>query len=321
MSGIAVYGAGAFGTAMAIALSRAGLHVSLWTRDAGHAADMQSSRTNERRLPGFAFPETLTVTTQIDQARDTIAVIAVPTQTVAGFLSQHRAELNHSHYVASCKGVSLQSGLGPTGIIAAAQPEAQVAMLSGPSFASDLAHGRPVALTLAANDDATAQALQSQLSTTAMRIYRTTDVIGVELGGALKNVIAIACGLAMGAGLGESARAALITRGFAEITRFAVARGALPETLGGLSGFGDLVLTCTSAQSRNYSHGLMLGRGEASAQGKTIEGVATARAVSKLAEKAKIEMPILSTVAAILDSQITIAEAVDVLLSRPLKKE
>ena len=197
----------------------------------------------------------------------------------------------------------------------------RAAILTGPSFAADIARGLPTALTLAAADEGSAQRLQEQLTTPALRLYRTTDTIGAELGGALKNVVAIACGAAMGAGLGESARAALMTRGFAEMQRMAAYRGADPETLSGLSGFGDLALTCTSEGSRNYRLGLSLGAGEPFDSSTTVEGASTARAMAQVAEEAGIEMPITAAVAAVLDNRLDVPSAMRSLLTRPLKEE
>jgi len=316
MNEISVLGAGAFGTALAISLARDGRHVTLWARAPG---DMQAARENSRRLPGHAFPETLTVTGDLGAATQApILLLALPLQQMALFLEANRAQITSQTLVACSKGVDLASGRGPTQIIADICPDATPAILSGPSFAVDIAAGLPTAITIAARNP---EPLQRALATSNIRLYRSTDMIGVELGGALKNVIAIACGIAIGAGLGESARAALMTRGYAEMNRFARARGADPETLAGLSGFGDLALTCTSEKSRNYSYGIALGRGEDLPQDVTIEGKATAKAVSNAAKKAGIEMPIADIVVAIVEGAVTIPKAVEILLSRPLKEE
>ncbi|MBV7379919.1 NAD(P)H-dependent glycerol-3-phosphate dehydrogenase [Maritimibacter dapengensis] len=312
---VSVLGAGAFGTALAIAIARSGTPVTLWARDPG---DMAETRENTRRLPGFAFPDALTVTDDLDAALSDIVLIAVPMQKLAGFLTDHANKLSGRTLVATCKGIDLTTGEGPAEIIERTCPNATSALLSGPSFAVDVAAGLPTALTIAAADP---EPLQTALSGSNLRLYRATDMTGVEIGGAMKNVIAIACGLAIGAGLGESARAALMTRGFAEMNRFAVARGAEPDTLQGLSGFGDLSLTCTSEKSRNYAYGLHLGRGEVQPEGVTIEGQATAKAVSIAAQNAKIDMPITDMVVAVMAGHITINEASDLLLARPLKEE
>jgi glycerol-3-phosphate dehydrogenase (NAD(P)+) len=316
MSAISVLGAGAFGTALAISLARDGRAVTLWARDPG---DMTVTRQNARRLPGFRFPENLAVTDNLSEAvKAPIILLAIPLQQTAPFLEENRDRFTHQTLVACSKGIDIASGRGPAEIIANTCPGATPAVLSGPSFAVDIAAGLPTALTIAAQDP---EPLQRALTTANIRLYRSTDMVGVELGGALKNVVAIACGIAMGAGLGESARAALMTRGYAEMTRFARVRGAEPETLAGLSGFGDLALTCTSEKSRNYAFGLALGQCKQAAQGGTIEGRATAKAVSKAAKKAGIDMPIAEIVVAIVEGKVTISKAVEILLSRPLKEE
>lgn len=316
MSDISVIGAGAFGTALAISIARDGRAVTLWARDLG---DMAEARENRRRLPGFHFPDTLTVTGDLaEAARAPIVLLALPLQETAAFLQAHAGLFPDQALVSCSKGVDLATGRGPAEIIRAACPGATPAVLSGPSFAVDIAAGLPTALTLAADDP---EPLQHALSTSNIRLYRSTDMVGVEVGGALKNVVAIACGITIGAGLGESARAALMTRGYAEMNRFAQARGAQPETLAGLSGFGDLALTCTSEKSRNFAYGLALGRGEHGAEGVTIEGKSTAKAVSIAAEKAGIDMPIANIVVALASGAVTVKDAVGILLSRPLKEE
>jgi len=313
---ISVLGAGAFGTALAISLSRSTGPITLWAREPG---DMAKTRTNSLRLPGHDFPADLSVSGNIEGACNAhIVLLATPMQSLSGFLQEHANLLDGKTLVACCKGVDLSSGLGPAGVIRETCPRAVPAVLSGPSFAVDIAAGLPTALTLASEDGGT---LQPKLSTDNIRLYRSTDLVGVEIGGALKNIVAIACGIAIGAGLGESARAALMTRGYAEMQRYAVAKGALPDTLAGLSGFGDLALTCTSEKSRNFAYGLALGRGDTTPEGITIEGKATAKAVSIQAKKHSLEMPIADMVVTVLDNHLTINEAVDMLLARPLKEE
>jgi glycerol-3-phosphate dehydrogenase (NAD(P)+) len=221
--------------------------------------------------------------------------------------------------VACCKGLDLATLRGPVALIDARRPGVQAAILTGPSFAADIAKGLPTALTLAATGDGAV--LQELLSTPSLRLYRTDDVTGAELGGALKNVIAIGAGVVIGAGLGDSARAALMTRGYAEMVPLAMALGARAETLAGLSGFGDLVLTCTSAQSRNFRFGLALGKTEAFDPAVTVEGVATARAVVRLASEKGIDMPVTAMVDALASGRITLESATAHLMSRPLKQE
>ncbi|PHQ98454.1 MAG: glycerol-3-phosphate dehydrogenase [Marinosulfonomonas sp.] len=319
MNDISVFGAGAFGTALAISLAKDGRNVSLIARSDVHADQMNATRANNTRLKDFQFPDTLTATAD-PTGPAPICLMTVPTQTLAGLIEQHTEHLKGRTIVACCKGVDLNSGLGPTGVIQQYCPTAKPAILSGPSFAVDIAAGLPTALTLAAKDETLAQQLQTDLSTANLRLYRTTDVIGVELGGALKNVIAIGAGVTIGAGLGESARAALITRGFAEMKRFAKDFGANPDTLSGLSGLGDLVLTCTSDKSRNYRHGLSLGS-EKPPKTDTTEGISTALVVADIATTRNIDMPITSTISALLANRLTISQAITALLSRPLKEE
>lgn len=318
---IAVLGAGAFGTALAIALA-ANEPVTLWARSETAAKEIDAARENTARLAGAKLPQNVSVTAEIADisACDTV-LLAMPMQQMAGFLAQHQSRLDGKRLVACSKGIDLASGQGPARIIAEHCPNAVPAILTGPSFAADIARGLPTALTLACSDREQGEILQRALSTPVLRLYRSEDIIGAELGGALKNVVAIAAGVVIGAGLGDSARAALMTRGFSEMTRIAQLRGAKAETLNGLSGFGDLVLTCTSAQSRNFRFGQALGRGETFDAGVTVEGAATAKAVSILAQKHQIELPIAAMVAALVDHKITVEAAVSALMSRPLKEE
>ena len=317
---VVVAGAGAFGTALAVTLAQKG-PVTLWARDGAAVARIERDRTNPR-LPGVTLPGAIRLSDR-DAALSgaDIVLLAVPAQSLRGFLSEKAPALAGKALVACGKGIDLGTLQGPTATITAALPDSIAAMLTGPSFAADIARGLPTALTIACEDDGAGRRLQEALSTPTLRLYRTTDTIGAELGGALKNVIAIACGACMGAGLGSSARAALMTRGFAEMTRLADRLGARPETLAGLSGFGDLVLTCTSAQSRNFAYGLALGRGEGFDPAVTVEGVATARAVRSLARDLDLDLPISRAVAALTEARMTVAEALAELLNRPLKEE
>lgn len=309
---VAIFGAGAFGAALAAALGREG-PVMLWGRKQ-YGRDI-------RRLPGLVLPNRVTVTADLAETDYAdLLLLAVPMQALGHFVRDQGSRLVGRPIVACCKGVDLTTGLGPVEILEALGGPAP-AVLTGPSFATDIAIGKPTALTLACRDNALVARLQARLSTPALRLYRSTDVIGAELGGALKNVMAIAAGVVIGAGLGDSARAALMTRGYAEMLRFALARGARAETLAGLSGFGDLVLTCTSVQSRNFSFGLSLGRGESFNPTTTVEGVATARAVAEIGRKQALDLPVSSAVAALVDGRITVPEAIQSLLSRPLRPE
>lgn len=313
---IAVLGGGAFGTALAVSLAANG-PVTLWARN---AAAWQGRLCP--KLDGVALPDPVTLTDDVAQALEAEALLfALPMQSLADVLDGLPDTLEGKALVACCKGIDLKRLTGPAAILAERAPQAVPAILTGPSFAADIARGLPTALTLACADADWGKALQGALSTPALRLYRSRDVTGAELGGALKNVIAIACGACIGAGLGDSARAALMTRGFAEMTRLAAHLGARPETLSGLSGLGDLTLTCTSDLSRNYRFGLALGRGEVFDPATTVEGAATARAADSLGRRDGVALPICGTVAQLTEGRLTVPEAMDQLLTRPLKEE
>ena len=318
---IGIAGGGAFGTALGVALALDGNDIQLWARNADAVATMQNDRTNAK-LPGVTLPENIAFFAELEPlfACD-IILLATPAQTLRDFLTEHAKHLDGKYLVACCKGIDLTRMTGPASTIRDLVPGAVPAMLTGPSFAADIARGLPTALTLACADDEVGAILQTALSTTSLRLYRSTDTVGAELGGALKNVMAIASGVTIGAGFGESARAALITRGFPEMQRLATDFGAQPDTLAGLSGFGDLVLTCTSDQSRNYRYGLALGSGDDFDPTTTVEGAATARAVRQLAADRGIDMPICNVVADLSDGTLDAAAALNALLSRPLKEE
>ncbi|AXT27675.1 NAD(P)-dependent glycerol-3-phosphate dehydrogenase [Ruegeria sp. AD91A] len=318
---VSVLGSGAFGTALAISLADNG-PVTLWSRNAGQAQQMREMRENSTRLPNITLPKDIALTADIaDALKAEMLLLAVPMQKLRSALQDHAPALRGKTLVACCKGIELTSGLGPVAVIKEVVPDARIALLTGPSFADDIAHGLPTALTLACEDTKLGKALQTELTTANLRLYRTTDTIGAELGGALKNVMAIGCGAVIGAGLGDSARAALMTRGFAEMQRFAAMRGARPDTLMGLSGLGDLVLTCSSKLSRNYSFGLSLGLNQTFDSQTTVEGVATARAMSDIAAKEGLDMPISATVADLSYGAYSVTEAIQNLLNRPLKEE
>ncbi len=313
MTSVQVVGAGAFGTALAIALHRGGKEVTLVGRS---VAGWQDGRKNPR-LPDILVPPEIALQSKITADLETILLLAIPTQRLSEFLSENRPRAAVA--VACCKGIEVSSGLGPTALMAA-HLDCPTAVLTGPSFAIDIARGLPTALTLATKMKDPAP-LQQLLSTDALRLYLSDDPIGAELGGALKNVIAIACGICIGAGLGDSARAALMTRGFAEMQRLALALGARSDTLMGLSGFGDLALTCTSRLSRNFSYGIALGEKSDLPEGQTIEGRATAQAVVDLARTHGIDMPIAQTVRSMVEETTSLEQALSDLLSRPLTKE
>jgi glycerol-3-phosphate dehydrogenase (NAD(P)+) len=325
-----VLGAGAFGTAMAMTLAAAGAAVALWGRDAAQMVRMAGARVNQTHLPGLPFPDGVRPGADLAlPLRAPVILLAVPTQGLRGLLTQIAPGLagglagvggagSAPVLVLCCKGIEQGTGFLPGQVVGDVLPGARWAVLTGPSFAADLAAGKPTALTLATRDPEGA-ALQAALSTPGLRLYLSDDPDGAQLGGALKNVVAIAAGIAMGAGLGDSARAALMTRGFAEMVRHAETRGAARDTLFGLSGFGDLVLTCTSVQSRNFRHGQAIGAGQPVDRGVTVEGVTTARALVGSAPGA--DLPVTRTVAAVLDGQLAVPEAVSMLLARPLRRE
>ena len=318
---IAVAGAGAFGTGLAISLAANG-PVALWARDPDAAAEMSKTRENSKRLSGHTLPENVSITSDLGTLfqADTI-LLAIPAQKLGDWLRDNAKHLSEKRLVACCKGIDQSTLRGPVAQIEAHVPSAIGAMLTGPSFAADIANHLPTALTLACNDADEGAYLQACLSTPTLRLYLSQDVIGAELGGALKNVIAIACGVCMGAGFGESARAAVITRGFAEMRRIGKALGADSETLTGLSGFGDLALTCTSDASRNYRFGLSIGAAENFDGATTVEGAATAVSVSNLARKHELDLPICQVVADLSAGKINPETALATLLARPLRKE
>ena len=317
MTDIAILGSGAFGTALAIALSRDGSEITLWGRDPGDIAQMGATRTTGRALPGIALPDSLTVTPAFPEAR--IMLVAVPAQQVRGFLERHRDALTGRVLISCAKGVEKGTGLGTVDVLDNVIPDATTGCLTGPSFAADIARGLPTALVLAMT--AGAEEVQPKLNRPALRVYRSDDVIGAQLGGALKNVIALASGIAIGAGLGDSARASVIARGFAEMVRYARGQGARAETLQGLAGLGDLVLTCSSEKSRNFSAGLALGRGERIDPAITVEGLATASQLADQSTREGFEMPLAQTVALIAEGRLEVSDAIDALLARPAGKE
>jgi glycerol-3-phosphate dehydrogenase (NAD(P)+) len=317
---VSVLGAGAFGTALAIALSRDGTAVTLWGRDQGDVEAMQRSQTSGQKLPNFPLPESLTVTTD-DAAFDAdVCLLTVPAQKLVKFVVNN--PISKSAKLISCaKGIDRKTGLGPVATLKAHFPDATAGILTGPSFAVDIAKGLPTALVLASARDEDAQSLQSILTRPTLRLYRTTDVTGAELGGALKNVVALAAGITIGAGLGDSARASVVARGFAELNRFSEAKGAKSETIQGLSGLGDLVLTATSEKSRNYTTGLALGKGETPDDHATVEGLATAPTILDEARRLSVEVPLIETVAHVVSGHLGIEQAIEALLSRPVGKE
>ena len=323
---IAVIGAGAWGTALANVIARAGRDVTLGLRDP-HSAAAMVQRRESPRLPGVRLDDRVRlVAANADTARADAILLAVPSQHLRAAAVMIAPALAAGTPVIACaKGIERGTHKFMTEVIAECARAARPAILSGPSFAEDVARGLPAAVTLAARDERLSTALAHMLGSSAFRPYHSTDVRGVEIGGAAKNVLAIAAGIVAGRGLGASAAAALVTRGFAELFRFGKAFGARQETLTGLSGLGDLILTCSSAQSRNYSFGLALGRGQpptaAESGAKLAEGVFTAPVLLEMAKEKSIELPIASAVVAILSGRMSVDEATETLLTRPFKAE
>jgi glycerol-3-phosphate dehydrogenase (NAD(P)+) len=325
---VGVIGAGAWGSALAQVCSRAGLNVRLWAREAEVAESVNAAHENPLFLPGVTLDASIRATTDIESFAGLDLLLAVvPAQHMRGALEALAPSIREGQPVILCaKGIEQGSLKLMTQVLADVAPQACPAVLSGPSFAGEVARGLPTAVTLACPDAEVGEALAHTLATSTFRPYWAADIIGAEAGGAVKNVLAIACGIVEGRGLGRSAHAALVTRGFAELTRLAVALGADARTLGGLCGLGDLVLTCSSAQSRNMSLGLALGRGESLAQalgGKLsiAEGADSAPAVRALAQKLDVETPICEAVAAVLAGERDLDEAIGALLARPLRSE
>jgi len=318
---IAVIGAGAWGTALADVAARAGREVVLYARDAAAAAEIAATRENPK-LRGAGLAANVTVTAELaTAARADLILIATPAQHLreaCAALAPHLAKA--TPVIACAKGIERGSHKFMTEVIAETLPDATPAILSGPSFADDVARGLPTAVTLAAKDETLARALVQALGSQTFRPYHTTDVRGVEIGGAAKNVLAIAAGIVAGRKLGASAQAALTTRGFAELMRLGQACGARNETIAGLSGLGDLILTCSSLQSRNLALGIALGRGEPR-PGGLAEGEFTAPVLIELAASQHVDMPVSNAVAAILSGTVTIDAAIEALLTRPFKAE
>ena len=319
---VAVIGAGAWGTALAGAAARAGRDVTLYARSVEAAAQMKAARSNPR-LPGVRVDVRIEITGDIAAAACVdLILIATPAQHLREAVAALAPHLRKATpVIAAAKGIERGTHKFMTEVIAEAAPDATPAILSGPSFADDVARGLPTAVTLAAKDETLAAALVQALGSSTFRPYHTSDVRGVEIGGAAKNVLAIAAGIVVGRKLGASAQAALTTRGFSELVRLGRACGARGETMSGLSGLGDLILTCSSPQSRNFALGIALGRGEQPPRGKLAEGEFTAPVLIELAASQAVDMPVSNAVAAILSGAVTIDAAIESLLTRPFKAE
>jgi glycerol-3-phosphate dehydrogenase (NAD(P)+) len=323
---IAVIGGGAWGTALAQTCARAGRNVTLWEHEPGNAEQLADKRES-RFLPGVRLDDAIVVARELrEAARSQAILLVVPAQAMRSAVSKLAPLVAAGTPLIACaKGIEHGTRKFMTEVIADCAASAAPAILSGPSFAADVARGMPTAVTLAAHDEALAEALSKAIASRAFRPYQSSDVRGVEFGGAAKNVLAIAAGIVTGRGLGASAAAALTTRGFAELVRFGQALGAKTETMMGLSGLGDLILTCSSQQSRNFSFGVNLGNGRAvkdiHATTGLAEGAFTAPVLLEMARERNVDMPIASAVAAVLAEQMTVDEAIESLLARPLRME
>ncbi len=325
---IGIVGGGAFGTALAETLCRAGRDVVLWARNAEVVNEIMTSRTNATYLPGVPLSASLRATTDIGAATSrSVVLLVTPVQQSRVVMAAMRPHLTAGTPMVLCsKGIEQASGKMLTDVLAEELPLATAAILSGPSFAHEVVRGLPVALTIATAEAALGERLSTAIGYRMFRLYWSDDLIGVQIGGAIKNVLAIAAGILDGKGLGASAHAALVTRGFVELRRFAEAQGARPDTLMGLSGLGDLLLTCGSPLSRNMSLGRALGQGTPLAdilgtRKSVSEGVFTATAATDLAAKLGIEMPVSEAVAAIVTGRMTVDAAINGLLARPFKPE
>ena len=319
---VAVIGGGAYGSALAGAALRAGRDVVLYARNSESAAQMQATRTNPK-LPGISLDAAIAITSDIVcAAAADVILLATPAQSLRNAATALAPILKPNTPVIACaKGIERGTHQFMTEVIAEAMPHAIPAILSGPNFADDVARGLPTAVTLAAKDERLASDLVQALGSSTFRPYHSTDVRGVEIGGAAKNVLAIAAGIVEGRQLGASALAALTTRGFSELARLGRACGARGETLVGLSGLGDLILSCSSLQSRNFAFGIALGRGEPPNRDKLAEGEFTAPVLIELAASQNVDMPVSSAVAAILSGKVTIDAAIEGLMTRPFKAE
>ncbi len=326
---IAVYGAGSWGTALALQLARNGLQVWLWDIDAEHIKQLEVARENTRYLPGVTLPDNIHCSSDLAEVagKSDQHLIVVPSHGFRALLKQLVPLVQDGGQIAwATKGLELDTGKLLHQVIQEELPDNDYALVSGPTFALEVAKGMPTAMTVAASNQAFGQAMAQAFHGDNYRVYTSDDVVGAELGGAIKNVLAIAAGISDGLGFGANARAAIITRGLAEIMRLGTRMGASPETLMGLTGVGDLVLTCTDDQSRNRRLGLALGEGkqmdEAIAEiGQAVEGAKSARSVGKLAEREGVEMPICATVYRILYENLSPRQAVQELISRTRKSE
>lgn len=323
MTKTCVIGSGAWGSALACVAARAGHETMIWGRSEATVDEINTSHTNTSYLEALKLEPSIVATNDIKKAvlGSDLILLSIPTQMLSLRLDEIAQHVGDAILVTCCKGIDKETGKLPAELVMEAFPNNSVGVLSGPSFATDVVSNLPTAVTVASVNEGAADILAGLLSTDMFRCYASTDIKGVELGGALKNVLALAVGAARGMKLGASAEAALMARGFAELRRLATALGARPETLIGLSGFGDLVLTCSSPQSRNFSYGMAMGRGESLDGLKLAEGAHTAGVALKIADENEIDVPIIGAIVNVLEKKTTAREAVHSLLTRPLKRE
>ena len=332
MTQIGIVGTGAWGTTLGILLARTGHKTVLWSRTEARAGELTNARVNERSVPGVEFPDSMSVTASLDESftDSELVIVAVPSITVRENLRKiaHALPAN-SNIICATKGIEIESGKRMSQVIAEELPNfgaARIGVLSGPNLAPEIASGKVATATVAFPGESVGESVQTMLSSDVFRVYRSEDVTGVELGGALKNIIAIGAGFIDGAGLGDNAKAAFVTRGLHEITRLGVAMGARPDTFAGLSGMGDLVATCYSTLSRNYRLGVGIASGRdlqtvLAELGQTAEGVPTTRAAVRLARELNIEMPIAAATHAVLFEGAEPADAIHDLMGRTLQPE
>lgn len=325
---VGVVGAGAWGTALAMVSHRAGCNTTLWAREEEVVASVNSDHVNKTYLPGAALDPGVRATADLSEmsAADILLLVS-PAQHLRRTIAPLAGRLKPSVPLVICaKGIEQETGALMSEAVAPIFPDNPVMVLSGPTFAAEVVAGLPTAVTLAGEDLSAAKSLADTLASERFRPYASSDVVGAQIGGAIKNVLAIACGIAEGRGYGDNARAALVTRGLAELTRLCIAKGGSSETMMGLSGLGDLVLTCTSTQSRNYSLGFALGQGRSlkeilGERNSVAEGVYTASAANALADRIGIEMPITAAVDTLLNRDGDIQQVIEALLARPLRAE
>ena len=327
-SSISVIGTGSWGTALAQIMAAKGLPTTLWARREEIADEINKTRLNSGRLPKIKLHKNITATTDLQEAlKNDVILIVTPAQALRPTLEQMKPHIRTDHVLILCsKGIEQETLLMMSEVVDDVVSGIRVAILSGPNFAKEIAIGKPAATTLACTDKTLAVTLQNIIASKVFRPYVTGDIIGTQIAGSIKNVIAIACGIANGLEMGESARASLVTRGLAELTRLGVAMGASPETFLGQCGVGDMMLTCSSEQSRNFSLGLALGKGAPfeeimNASKSVTEGVHTAKTCAALAKKYGCDMPICTSIYACVSGDLSIPEALKSILNRPLKSE